>query len=152
LIPRLHCVSLGIDVTTFFGKEHFARTHTGVVDAVVSGRTLLGATYCNFDAHGKSTNAGWTDPDGGNARAVEMIASAGPIPNDTIVGATKMPLPLRTALTRWLIEMTPRGSELFQQLLRATEFRVLPAAHFAQLKHMVRTARARGVTIPPDRG
>jgi phosphonate transport system substrate-binding protein len=150
VIPRLHCASLGIDARTFFGKELFARTHIAVVDAVVSGRVGVGATYCNFDASGKRvTNAGWTDPDGGNPRPIEMLTSAGPIPNDAIVGSAKLPLPLRAALTRWLIGLEPRGRELFQQLLRATEFRVLPAAHFTPLKHIVRTARARGFSMVP---
>ncbi len=152
LIPRLHLASLGIDVRTFFGKEIYARTHAAVVDAVVAGRVTLGATYCNFDSSSKRvTNAGWTDPDGHNARPVEMLASAGPIPNDAIVGSAKLPLPLRASLTRFVLELQPRGKELFQQLLRATEFRVLPAAHFEPLKHIVRAARARGFSMVPPR-
>jgi len=151
VIPRLHLASLGIDARTFFGKEIFARTHTAVVDAVVAGRVAVGATFCNLDAAKRVTNAGWTDPDGTNARQVEMISSAGPIPNDAIVGSMKLPLPTRAALTRWLLELDPRGKALFQQLLRATEFRVLPAAHFDPLKHIVRTARVRGFTMPPGR-
>jgi phosphonate transport system substrate-binding protein len=150
VIPRLHCASMGIDARTFFGKEVFARTHVGVVDAVVAGRVGVGATYCNMDATGKRVlNAGWTEPDGSNARPVEILATAGPIPNDTIVGSAKLPLPLRAALTRWLVGLTPRGRELFQLLLRATEFRVLSAAHFTPLRHIVRTARARGFSMPP---
>ena len=38
VIPRLHLASLGIDVPSFFSKDIFAKTHMGVVDAVVAGR------------------------------------------------------------------------------------------------------------------
>jgi phosphonate transport system substrate-binding protein len=149
VIPRLHLTSLGIDARTFFGKEIFAHTHTAVVDAVVEGRVVVGATFCNLDVAKRVANAGWTDPDGSNARPVDMISSAGPIPNDAIVGSTKLPLPTRAGLTRWLLELDPRAKTLFQQLLRATEFRVLAPAHYEPLKHIVRTARARGFTMRP---
>ena len=150
VIPRLHLASLGIDVQHFFGKETFVRTHIGVVEAVLASRAEVGATYCNFAPDGKRViNAGWTDADGTNPRPVEVLASAGPIPNDAIVGSAKLPLPVRAAVTRFLLEIGRREKELFQQLLRATEFRVVPSAHFEPLKHMVRVARVRGFSIPP---
>src|SRR5206468_1258933 len=52
VIPRLHLASLGIDVGAFFSKDVFAKTHMGVVDAVLAGRAELGATYCNLDPGG----------------------------------------------------------------------------------------------------
>lgn len=150
LIPRLHLVSVGFDVARGFAKETFEKTHIGVVDAVLAGRAEIGATYCNFEPNTQRVaNAGWTDADGGNARPVTIVASAGPIPNDAIVGSSKLPLPLRARLTRWLLELDPNGKRLFQQLLRASEFRVFPSAHFEPLKHMVRLARVRGFSIPP---
>jgi len=150
VIPRLHLASLGIDVGAFFSKEIFAKTHMGVVDAVVAGRVDVGATYCNFDPGSKTvSNAGWTDPDGSNARPVEMLTSTGAIPNDAIVGTSKLPLPLRASVTRFFLELEPRGKQLFEQLLRATEFRVTRPGHFDPLKHMVRMARVRGYSIPP---
>ncbi len=150
VIPRMHLASLGIDVPRFFGKEIFLRTHDAVVDAVVAGRATVGATFCNFAPGSKRiVNAGWTDPDGTKPRAVELLASAGPIPNDAIVGSSKLPLPLRASITRFFLDIGPRGKQLFEQLLRANEFRVFPAGHFDPLKHMVRVARVRGFSIPP---
>ncbi len=146
VIPRIHLASLGLDPKTFFGSETFQRTHEAVVDAVVTGRAELGATFCNF-APGTTrvVNAGWTDVEGAKPRAVELLASAGPIPNDAIVGSSKLPLPLRASVTRFLLDAGgARGKRLFEQLLRATEFRVFPAGHFDPLKHMVRVARVRG--------
>ena len=150
VIPRLHLASLGIDAPKFFSKEIFAKTHMGVVDAVVAGRADVGATYCNFDPTTKQvSNAGWTDADGHNARSVEMLTSTGAIPNDAIVGTSKLPVPVRTGVTRFLLELSPRGKQLFEQLLRATEFRVSRPGHFEPLKHMVRMARVRGYSMPP---
>ena len=150
VIPRLHLASLGIDVGAFFSKEVFAKTHMGVVDAVLAGRADVGATYCNFEPGSKNvSNAGWTDADGSNARSIEMLTSTGAIPNDAIVGTSKLPLPLRASVTRFLLELTPRSKQLFDQLLRATEFRVSRPGHFEPLKHMVRVARVRGYSIPP---
>jgi ABC-type phosphate/phosphonate transport system substrate-binding protein len=150
VIPRIHLASLGIDVASFFSKEIFAKTHMGVVDAVVAARADVGATFCNFTPGSKIvSNAAWTDADGSNPRAVDMLTSTGAIPNDAIVGTSKLPLPLRASVTRFLIELSPRGKQLFEQLLRATEFRVSRPGHFEPLKHMVRMARVRGFTIPP---
>jgi len=150
VIPRLYLASLGIDPGTFFSKEIFAKTHMGVVDAVIAGRADVGATYCNFEPGSKNlANAAWTDFDGNNARAIDMIGSTGAIPNDAIVGTSKLPLPLRASITRFLLEPTPRGKQLFDHLLRATEFRVSRPGHFEPLKHMVRVARVRGYSIPP---
>lgn len=150
VIPRLHLASLGIDAGTFFSREIFAKTHMGVVDAVLAGRADVGATYCNFEPGSKNlANAAWTDFDGNNARAIEMLSSTGAIPNDAIVGTSKLPLPLRASVTRFLLELSPRGKQLFEQFLRATEFRVSRPGHFEPLKHMVRMARVRGYSIPP---
>jgi phosphonate transport system substrate-binding protein len=146
VVPRLHLASLGFDVAHFFSEEIFARTHVAVVDAVVAGRADVGATFCSFDGNGKRIlNAGWTESDGSGARAVKMIASAGPIPNDAIVGSAKLPLHLRGSLTRWLLHLSAREQELFHRLLRSAEFRVFAPAHFDPLKHMIRAARSRGL-------
>jgi phosphate/phosphite/phosphonate ABC transporter binding protein len=153
VIPRLHLASLGIDIGKFFSKEIFAKTHMGVVDAVIAGRADVGATYCNFEPGSKTmSNAAWTDVDGNNARSIDMLTSTGAIPNDAIVGTSKLPLPLRASVTRFLLELSPRGKQLFEQLLRATEFRVSRPNHFEPLKHMVRMARVRGYSIPPPPG
>lgn len=153
VIPRIHLASLGIDVARFFASESFVKTHMAVVEAVLAGRAAVGATYCNFEPNStRVANAGWTDADGTNARAVEVLTTTGPIPNDAIVGSSKLPLPLRASITRFLLQITPRGRPLFEQLLRATEFRTFSAGHFEPLKHMVRMARVRGFTIPPPPG
>ena len=152
VIPRLHLASVGIDVQGFFGHESFVGSHAAVVEAVGNGRVDVGATFCNIDPVSKRLlNAAWTDLDGKCARPIEMLAHTGAIPNDAIVAGSKLALPQRASLTRWLLELGAREKELFAKLLRATEFRVFTPAHFDPLKHMIRASRARGYSIPPER-
>lgn len=149
-IPRLHLSALGFDINTFFSRESFVGTHPAVVDAVIAGRADFGVTFCNMDPITKTIlNAGWTEADGQSARPVQVIETAGPIPNDAIVASTKLSPGVRASLTRWLLDINVAEKELFQRLVRASEFKVIPQAHFEPLKHMVRIARARGYSMPP---
>ena len=137
-------------MVNFFQRETLVGTHAAVVDAVISGRVDVGVTFCNVDPSTKKIlNAGWTEADGRSVRPVHVIDIAGPIPNDAIVASTRVSLAVRGTLTRWLLEIGAAEKELFQRLVRATEFRVIPQAHFEPLKHMVRIARARGFSMPP---
>ncbi len=150
VIPRLHLASLGLEPTKLFARETFVGTHPAVVDAVLASRVDVGVTFVNFEPGGKGIqNAGWTDADGKIERPVQLIETAGPIPNDAIVATTKLPVTVRSTLTRWLLQIEPTERDLFHRLVRATEFRVIPDAHFDPLRHMIRTARVRGYSMPP---
>jgi ABC-type phosphate/phosphonate transport system substrate-binding protein len=145
LVPRMHIASLGFDPRTFFAQESFEQSHLGVVDAVVSGRADVGATFCTIDPGTKRViNAGWTNAEGATLRQVEIVATIGPIPNDAIVCAARMPAGLKTGLTRWLLGPDARTHELLAELFQVRAFRVAPVAHFDPLRHLVRAARARG--------
>jgi phosphonate transport system substrate-binding protein len=153
MIPRLHLASLDHDVANFFSRETFVGTHPAVVEAVLAGRADVGVTFINFEQGTKNIqNAGWTDADGRSDRPVQIIETAGPIPNDAIVASMKVPTTVRSALTRWLLDIRSDEKELFQRLVRATEFKIIPKSHFDPLKHMVRTARVRGYSMPPPCG
>jgi phosphate/phosphite/phosphonate ABC transporter binding protein len=150
IIPRLHLAALGFDPAKFFASETFVGNHVAMVDAVLAGRIDVGVTFCNFDPTTKQIlNAGWTEADGRSDRPVQLIDTAGPIPNDAIVASTKLSPTVRATLTRWLLAINPEEKTLFQRLVRATEFKVIPQSHFEPLKHMVRTARVRGFSMPP---
>ena len=150
VIPRLHLASQGLDPTRLFSRETFVGTHPAVVDAVLAGRVDVGVTFINFMPGSKRIqNAGWTDADGRVERPVEVIETAGPIPNDAIVATTKLPVTIRSTLTRWLLQLEPAEKDQFHRLVRATEFRVIPDTHFEPLRHMIRTARVRGYSMPP---
>jgi phosphonate transport system substrate-binding protein len=145
LVPRMHIASLGFDVRTFFAEEIFVHSHLGVVDAVVAGHAELGATFCTTDPVTKRVlTAGWTNADGATLRQVDVLASIGPIPNDAIVAATRLPASLKAGLTRWLLTPDARSQEILAELFQVRAFKVAPAAHFEPLRHMVRAARTRG--------
>jgi ABC-type phosphate/phosphonate transport system substrate-binding protein len=148
LVPRMHLASLGIDPRTFFSQESFARSHAGVVDAVVSRAVDVGATFCTLDSTSPRSQrimtAGWTASDGSKIRDVEIVTTLGPIPNDAIVASTRVSAPVRTSLTRWLLTPDERTQGLFAELFQARSFRVASSAHFDELRHMVRAARSRG--------
>jgi phosphonate transport system substrate-binding protein len=145
LVPRLHLASLGIDVKTFFAQESFAHSHLGVVDAVVSGAADVGATFCTLDPVTKRVvTAGWTAADGSTIRNVEVVATVGPIPNDAMVAASRMPAAVRSSLTRWLLAPDEKSCDLLAELFQVRTFRVVTSAHFDPLRHVIRAARARG--------
>jgi len=150
VIPRMHLASMGLEMKGFFSGEAFVKSHTAVVEAVALGRADVGATFCSLDPATKRVlTAGWTSSDGRPLFSVETIATAGPIPNDAIVASAQLPLPVRASLRRWLLQLAQRDKDLFQQLLRASEFRTFPDGHFDPLKHTIRVARARGFSMPP---
>jgi phosphonate transport system substrate-binding protein len=145
LVPRMHVASLGFDLATFFASESFAQSHLGVVDAVVAGHADVGATFCTIDRQTKRImTAGWTTSDGATLRPVEVVATLGPIPNDAIVAAARLPMPARAGLARWLHGPDARSMELLEELFHVRAFRVAPGGHFEPLRHMLRAARARG--------
>jgi ABC-type phosphate/phosphonate transport system substrate-binding protein len=145
LVPRMHVASLGFDVATFFASEAFALSHLGVVDAVVNGTADVGATFCSLDQRTRRiTTAGWTTADGATLRPVEVLATIGPIPNDAIVAAARMPASVRTGLARWLHAPDARSRELLVELFHVRAFKVTTSGHFDPLRHMLRAARARG--------
>jgi phosphonate transport system substrate-binding protein len=145
IVPRIHLASLGCDLRTFFAQESFHLSHVGVVDAVASGRADAGATFYSVDASGKVVSAGWTSHDGSTIRPVKTVATAGPIPNDTIVVSKKLSASVRSAIQRWLLELDAPSRDLFAEIIHSREFRVPSAEHFVPLRSMVAAGRARGV-------
>ena len=110
LVPRMHLASLGIDLRTFFAQETFARSHLGVVNAVVSGAADVGATFCTLDpVTRRVTSGGWTAADGSKIRNVDLVVTLGPIPNDAIVASARLPAAVRASLTRWLLSPDERS-------------------------------------------
>jgi len=146
-----HCVPLQRTTTTSdpatkaIASESFLHGHDRVVDAVTSGRVDMGATFCTVDpgTH-RIIQGGWTNPDGTNARPVDVIALVGPIPNDAILVSTKLPAEVCAKVLEWLLDPPSRVRELLATLVRADGFRVASPAHFDPLRRTLRAARARG--------
>jgi phosphonate transport system substrate-binding protein len=146
LVPRLHLASLGFDPKAFFSQESFERSHLAVVDAIAEGRADVGATFCTIDPQSKRVvTAGWTASNGASIRSVETIETIGPIPNDAVVAAARVPAAVKAGVARWFLAPDARGQELLAELFHAPRaFKVASGAHFDSLRHMVRAARARG--------
>lgn len=145
IVPRIHLASLGCELETFFANESFHLTHVGVVEAVASGRADAGATFYSTRADGKLVSAGWAAEDGTPIRAVKIVATAGPIPNDMIVVARTLSASVRAGIQRWLLGLDPRAQALFGEVVHCREFRVPSPEHFRPLRALVASGRARGV-------
>lgn len=155
LVPRLQMAAQGLDVLRFFSRELFMHSHPAVIDAVASGEADVGATYCHVEpgtsGSARVSRAAWTDDDGRPLRPIEAIATFGPIPNDALVASNELPIPCRSSLTRWLLDLDPRARDLFERVLGAHDFRVPSTDHFDALRHTLRAARARGHdAMPPE--
>lgn len=150
IVPRMNLASQGIDVLRYFSREIFVHSHPGVIDAIVAGEADIGATYCHVDsATNKVIRGAWLDDSGRSLRPIEVLATYGPIPNDALVGSNDLSAATRTALTRSLLDPSPRIKELFGKLLGSGDFRVPSGAHYDSLKHTLRAARARGHDAAP---
>jgi phosphonate transport system substrate-binding protein len=147
LVPRLHLASNGYDPASFFSQEIFLGSHIAVVEAVTSGRVDVGGTFCKVESHtGRVANGAWTTPDGKNPKAVEALATIGPIPNDMIVASNKLTPELRARLFRWFLDPQPRVLEILGELVRADSCRAPTPSHYEPLRKMIAMASARGET------
>lgn len=149
LVPRVHLASLGLDPVSFFGEEIFCDTHRGVVDGVVGGLADIGATYCQLDRSGKVITASWTLNDGSPIRPVEIVASAGPIPNDAIVGTRSLKSIERSSFLRFLLSPSEAAKACLRDVFNTAEFRLARPDHLLPLRHLVRMASMRGHDLGP---
>jgi len=152
LVPRMHLAAQGFDVLRFFSRELFVHSHSGVMDAVLSGEADVGATFCIVDASsGKVLRSGWQDEHGQSIRPLEALATMGPIPNDALVAASALPANARLALTRWLLSLEGPAKAIFEGMLGSGDFRVPASNHYEMLRHGLRAAHARGHdALPPS--
>lgn len=150
VVPRMHLVGAGFDVQTLFASESFAHTHDGVVDAVVSGRADAGAAFCTIDPRTQRVlQAGWTAADGTAQKPVDVLALAGPIPNDGVFAASSVPEELRNKLLEILLAPDPGLREALDAVLRAETFRAATSAHYDPLRRLMKSAQDR-VNAPPS--
>jgi phosphonate transport system substrate-binding protein len=149
IVPRMVLASQGIDVRRFFSRESFVHSHSAVIDAVVNGDADVGATYCHV-AEKRVVRAAWLEESGRALRPIDVLATSGPIPNDAMVASSSIAASARSALTRWLLDPTPRARDLLRRLLGAGEFRVPDPRHYDPLRHMLRAAHARGQDAMPS--
>jgi phosphate/phosphite/phosphonate ABC transporter binding protein len=152
VVPRMHLVGAGFDVQTLFSSELFLHTHDAVVDAVLSGRADAGATFCTVDPrNNRVLQAGWTAPDGTAQKPVEVLALAGPIPNDGVFAATSVPAELRNKLLEIFLAPDAALREALDAVLRAETFRAATAIHYDPLRRLIKAAQERSNAPPSSR-
>jgi ABC-type phosphate/phosphonate transport system substrate-binding protein len=148
IAARVHLSLNGFDLRTL-ASESFARSHTGVVEALLMDRADVGATFCTLDPHtNRIVHGAWTDPDGTSTKPLTVLATAGPIPNDAIVASTRVPPELLQRFSAWLVASEgKRQRELFRKLVRADGFTRVMTSHYGPLRAMLATARAGGLKV-----
>lgn len=152
VVPRMHLAGAGFDVDSLFSTEIFMHTHDAVIDAVLAGRADVGATFCTLDPRTQRIlQAGWTAPDGTASRPVEVVATAGPIPNDGIFAAPHVPEELRNKLLEVLLAPDAALRASLDAVLRAETFRAATPMHYDPLRKMIKAAKARTDAPPSSR-
>jgi len=145
LVPRMHLEASGLDPAGLFSQELFLGNHVAVVDALLGDRADVAATYCTADPRtSRIFTAGWTNHDGTQTKPVEVLCTSGPIPNDALVISAAVPSEVKAALLRWLTTLDSKAREVFGALVRAERFRAATPAHYAPLRRILASAKARG--------
>jgi phosphonate transport system substrate-binding protein len=146
IVPRLHLGEKGIDPDGFFAQDLFLGSHVAVIEAVLSGRVDVGATFAKVESHsGRILHAAWTTPEGRSRSPVEVLATIGPIPSDVIVVSNRLPNDLRARIFRWFIDPeSPRATRLLHELVRADSCRAPTPSHYEPLRRMILAAGVRG--------
>lgn len=148
LVPKMHLASSGHPLHGFFAQETFLGSHIAVVDALLSDRIDVGATFCKLQGDsGRVLHAAWTSPDGKIVRPVEVLATIGPIPNDVIIAGGKLPNDVQQRVLRWFLDpSSSRARQLLAELVRADAYRSVVRSHFEPLRRMMSASAARGET------
>jgi ABC-type phosphate/phosphonate transport system substrate-binding protein len=121
-----------------------------VVDAVARGEADVGATYCQLGDDGQVVGGAWYDANGERTRPIKVLTTMGPIPNDALLAAAKVPASVRVTLTRFLLTPPKEVQTLLEGVFDSSQFRVADATHYEPLGHILRTARARGYDALPS--
>jgi phosphate/phosphite/phosphonate ABC transporter binding protein len=83
VIPRAALTAKGFAPKDLFREERFYGSHEAVVNAVLSGRANVGATYTQLDEGGKIVRGAWSNLPNGEG-AIRVLVTVGKIPGDVI--------------------------------------------------------------------
>lgn len=72
-------------VDVFLGEQRILGSHRAVVEAVLDGSVVAGATFVNFDEEDEIAVCGWYEHAGDRRDELESFAVTAPIPHDMIV-------------------------------------------------------------------
>jgi phosphonate transport system substrate-binding protein len=149
LVIRAWMRSQQIDFNFAFGQQTFYGSHAAVVQAVMRGEADVGATYAHLDhdlQHVRS--AAW-----GTAH-VQIVAMAGPIPNDVLSASIRLPVTTIRSIRDALVRQDEALRAASAGLLNAEGFIAAETEHMSPLmkvlKHLDDTGR-RATSIFPSR-
>lgn len=138
LIIRAHLEAEGVDLEHAFNENMFFGSHAGVTRAVDEGRADVGATFAYLDATSSKTpnprprRAGWASKD------MQMIACAGPIPNDVIAARKGLSSILVRLIQSALVDVhNAQLREAARVLLNAEGFAVPTKQHLEPLRDLL---------------
>lgn len=142
LLPRTRLSAEGLDPANLFGKESFLGTHARVAVAVLAGDADVGGTYLSLDPRtGRPISAGWLDAGAGINGAL-ILATAGPIPSDTIVLSRRIPAARKAPIVEALLALPAAVPDAVGQILNAEGFAPALPSHFEALRKIVRPSAA----------
>ncbi len=127
LVMRAALRAEALNVDSAFSDEMFAGSHEAAVEAVLSGKADVGASFAHFDAAGAVTKAGW------GGRSVRIIHSVGPIPGDVIAASVRVPVVEIRRVQNRLVSGIDGLSDAASALMGAERFAEAEAAHLAPL-------------------
>lgn len=149
LVIRAWMRSQRLDFAHAFGQQTFVGSHASVVQAVLAGEADVGATYAHLESdlqHVRS--AAW-----GNA-TVQIVAMAGPIPNDVLSASIRLPVSTIRSIRDILVRQSDALRTATAGLFNAEGFIAAETEHMAPLmkvlKHLDDTGR-RPTSIFPQR-
>lgn len=132
LVIRASLRAQGVEPVEAFAEERFTGSHEGVVEAVLSGQSDVGATFMHHSEGSGVWRAGWGDAN------THVIARVGPIPADVIAAGIHMPVAriraVQSALTE---EGNPALAEAAGALLEADSFVKAESAHLSPLEELL---------------
>ena len=148
LVIRAWMRSQKLDFGYAFGQESFYGSHEAVVDAVLSGAADVGATYAHLESdlqHVRS--AAWGDAQ------VQLIALAGPIPNDVLSASIRLPVSTIRAIRDVLVRQDDTLRAASSALFACDGFIAAETEHMAPLtkvlKYLDDTGRRPTSIYPP---
>jgi phosphate/phosphite/phosphonate ABC transporter binding protein len=132
LIIRAHLEKAGVDLDEAFSENLFVGSHAAVTAAVDAGKADVGATFAYLEDEGHPRRAGW------GSRRMQMIASAGPIPNDIIAARSGLSSLLVRLIQSALVDVhNAKLREAARVLLNAEGFAVPTPEHLEPLRDLI---------------
>jgi phosphonate transport system substrate-binding protein len=117
LVIRAWMRAQQIDFNLAFSQQTFFGSHAAVVQAVLRGHADVGATYAHLDHSLKNIrSAAW------GSAPVQVIAMAGPIPNDVLSASIRLPVSTIRSIRDALIHQDDALRAATSALLNAEGF------------------------------